>query len=184
VRGSRSIVYAIQSDATQDNAAVRSRNLFWRIWSSPTLTRSITPPRLTRLWQQCSQEFDLTPIGGIPALPRSPVLQVKASSRRGWSSQLMMITHRTLLLQGSLEIAPPRCLLLLRLIRCTIQALGAVRTLARLCKTLDGRPWASHRVAKFLTSRSAWQARQVGCDLIAHQAQRLKPRLSRPPDLH
>ncbi|ETI23775.1 hypothetical protein G647_05581 [Cladophialophora carrionii CBS 160.54] len=68
-------VYAIQSNATQDDAAVRSRNLFWRIWSSRTLTQSITPPLLTQLWQRCSQEFDLTPIGGIPASPGPPALQ-------------------------------------------------------------------------------------------------------------
>ncbi|KAJ9611484.1 hypothetical protein H2200_004668 [Cladophialophora chaetospira] len=61
-------VYAVQSEFTRDGAATRSRNLFWRIWSSPKLTDSITPPRLTRLWQRCSHQFDWTPIAGLPAL--------------------------------------------------------------------------------------------------------------------
>ncbi|EXJ62363.1 hypothetical protein A1O7_02797 [Cladophialophora yegresii CBS 114405] len=84
-------VYAIQSNATQDDGAVRSRNLFWRIWSSRTLTQSITPPRLTRLWQRCSQEFDLTAIGGIPALRGPPTRQVGPTNGLVWSFQLMMM---------------------------------------------------------------------------------------------
>ncbi|KIX09459.1 uncharacterized protein Z518_00539 [Rhinocladiella mackenziei CBS 650.93] len=56
-------VYAIQSDATRDHASTRARNLFWRVWSSPSLTQSMTTVRLVRLWQRCSHDLDLTPIG-------------------------------------------------------------------------------------------------------------------------
>ncbi|OAG36617.1 hypothetical protein AYO21_09177 [Fonsecaea monophora] len=55
-------VYAIQSEATQDNTSARLRNLFWRVWSSPTLTKSMTSARLMRLWSLCTQDVDLTPI--------------------------------------------------------------------------------------------------------------------------
>ncbi|KIW76226.1 hypothetical protein Z517_10972 [Fonsecaea pedrosoi CBS 271.37] len=67
-------VYAIQSEATQDNTSARLRNLFWRVWSSPTLTKSMTSARLMRLWSLCTQDVDLTPIedgthtGRVPEL--------------------------------------------------------------------------------------------------------------------
>ena len=69
-------VYAVQSDVTLDHPSTRSRNLFWRVWSSPKLTRSITSGRLTSLWQRCSQDFELTPIGDQLTWFRGPTDQV------------------------------------------------------------------------------------------------------------
>ncbi|OAL20736.1 hypothetical protein AYO22_08745 [Fonsecaea multimorphosa] len=68
-------VYAIQSDATQDNTSARLRNLFWRVWSNPVLTQSMTSARLMRLWTLCSQDFDLTPIENSARLPRRLITQ-------------------------------------------------------------------------------------------------------------
>ncbi|KIV76943.1 hypothetical protein PV11_08790 [Exophiala sideris] len=62
-------VYATISDASQDDASTRSRNLFWRIWSSPNLAGTMTSARLVRLWRRCSEDTDLTPIEGL-FLPR------------------------------------------------------------------------------------------------------------------
>ncbi|OAL33342.1 hypothetical protein AYO20_07353 [Fonsecaea nubica] len=67
-------VYAIQSAATQDNASARLRNLFWRVWSSPTLTKSMTSARLMRLWSLCTQDVDLTPIEDDTNARRVPEL--------------------------------------------------------------------------------------------------------------
>ncbi|KAI1612039.1 hypothetical protein EDD36DRAFT_272457 [Exophiala viscosa] len=70
-------VYAITSDASQDNASTRSRNLFWRIWSSPKLAETMTGTRLIRLWGRCSDDMDLTPIEGL-FLPRLTQTQVQS----------------------------------------------------------------------------------------------------------
>ncbi|EXJ66111.1 uncharacterized protein A1O5_10726 [Cladophialophora psammophila CBS 110553] len=68
-------VYAIQSEATQDTSSTRLRNLFWRVWSSPILTQSMTSARLVHLWAQCNGDLDLTPIEDSISRPRRLVSQ-------------------------------------------------------------------------------------------------------------
>ncbi|KIW27590.1 uncharacterized protein PV07_07319 [Cladophialophora immunda] len=75
-------VYAIQSDATQDSNSTRLRNLFWRVWSSPVLTQSMTSARLMRLWTQCTQDFDLTPIEDSVRLPHRLITQDLSTSNQ------------------------------------------------------------------------------------------------------
>ncbi|KAK5052092.1 hypothetical protein LTR84_002896 [Exophiala bonariae] len=65
-------VYAIQSDATRDNASVRARNLFWRVWSCPRLAKSISSTTLMRLLHRASQDFELDSIGDTIQLPPLP----------------------------------------------------------------------------------------------------------------
>lgn len=66
----QSIVYAIQSAASHDDSSSRASNLFWRVWSSPSLSRSITSTTLTRLLHHCGQAFELTAIADSIPLPR------------------------------------------------------------------------------------------------------------------
>ena len=74
-----SIVYSIQSHASHDDSSSRASNLFWRVWSSPTLSRSMPSTTLTRLLHHCGQAFELTPIADSLQLPRLGSYEVPPS---------------------------------------------------------------------------------------------------------
>ncbi|KIV91632.1 hypothetical protein PV10_06148 [Exophiala mesophila] len=63
-------VYSIQSHASHDDSSSRASNLFWRVWSSPNLSRAMPSTTLTRLLHHCGQAFELTPIADSMHLPR------------------------------------------------------------------------------------------------------------------
>ncbi len=71
-------VFALQSDLTEDNGATRSRNLFWRVWSSPALTDSMTSARLMRLWHQFNRDVTVPPIENRSNSPRESVAEVSS----------------------------------------------------------------------------------------------------------
>lgn len=76
-------VYAIQSDASHDNASVRARNLFWRVWSCPRLAHSISSTTLMTLLRRVGQDFELDPIGDTIQLPHLRSQQVSHNDSVG-----------------------------------------------------------------------------------------------------
>lgn len=76
------LVYAIQSDMAHSSASIRCRNLFWRVWSSPGLSQSMTSARLISLWHRCNQDFDFTLVADHANLSRRFTAQPPSTASR------------------------------------------------------------------------------------------------------
>jgi hypothetical protein len=66
------IVHTVRHRVSRHISDERSQNLFWRTWSNPRLSQSISTSVLTALWDRCRGELDLSSFQLVLKASQSP----------------------------------------------------------------------------------------------------------------